>query len=208
MFIIKFLKNPFHYNNRFKKNIKFFLFITISNILINFISLVLLNINDDELNELFNNFSVFEQFLIIGFLFPIIEEILFRYPLQIGLKNLYIIFFITLPICFLLIFGISIFGIIFLIVIIFLFCYFRSKITISLQKKYFKHIFYGLSLAFSFSHLNNFSSDPLFVKLFMVSLVFVSSLFFGSIRLLIGFKYSIYSHILYNCFFISLNFIC
>lgn len=73
-------------------------------------------------------------------------------------------------------------------------------------RRYFKYIFYTLSLGFSLIHISNFKIDNysllfyLLAPLFVLSQLF-SGLIYGYIRMNLGFSWSVLSHSIYNLIF-------
>lgn len=209
MKLLRFLKKPFYNQSYYNNKISFLLIFTFINIFINAFAIILLDSNEIEPENIIEKLSIIEQFFLIGILFPIIEELVFRYPLKLNTKNIDAIFLLTIPISIILFFSsnLLLLGILTLTSIL-LYAFFRKKIQDYLIKNSANVIiFYGLALLFSLCHIDNYSSDPTYIVIIFIILAFISGVLFSVVRMLIGFKYAVWSHIIYNCFFITLNFL-
>jgi len=209
MKLLRFLKRPFYNQNYYNNKIIFLLSFTFVNISINAIAIILLDSNEIESENIIEKLSIIEQFFLIGILFPIVEELIFRYPLKLNTENIDIIFLLTIPVSIILLFSsnLLLLGILTLISAL-LYISFRKQIKKHLIKEAANvFIFYGLAFLFSLCHIDNYSSDSSFTIIIFIILAFISAVLFSIIRMLIGFKYAIWSHVIYNCFFITLNFL-
>ena len=209
MKLLRFLKRPFYNQNYYNNKIIFLLLFTFVNISINAIAIILLDSNEIESENIIEKLSIIEQFFLIGILFPIVEELIFRYPLKLNTENIDIIFLLTIPVSIILLFSsnLLLLGILTLISAL-LYISFRKQIKKHLIKEAANvFIFYGLAFLFSLCHIDNYSSDSSFTIIIFIILAFISAVLFSIIRMLIGFKYAIWSHVIYNCFFITLNFL-
>lgn len=209
MKLLRFLKRPFYNQNYYNNKIIFLLLFTFVNISINAIAIILLDSNEIESENIIEKLSIIEQFFLIGILFPIVEELIFRYPLKLNTENIDIIFLLTIPVSIILLFSsnLLLLGILTLISAL-LYISFRKQIKKHLIKEATNvFIFYGLAFLFSLCHIDNYSSDSSFTIIIFIILAFISAVLFSIIRMLIGFKYAIWSHVIYNCFFITLNFL-
>lgn len=200
------------YDIKLKDKTKWFYLLTFFNIFLNFFVVFLLNSETGKIDEMISKYSIYEQILIIGILAPALEEFIYRFPLIWRKKNIDFVFLITLPFVFYTAINPNIISNIdkLRVMIVFIFCYLilRKKIVIKIVdnfSKFFTYIFYGLSILFALSHLENYTDKSFIVASILIFLAFVSSIIFSFIRISIGFKYAVFSHILNNCFFITLN---
>ncbi|MCL7755113.1 hypothetical protein [Polaribacter sp. Z022] len=207
--ITTFLKNPFCKKKSYQNKFIFLLTITFINIIINSIVLLLLDSNNIESDNVISKLNIIEQFIFIGILFPIVEELIFRYPLKLSRNNIDMIFYLTIPISIILLFSSNLITLVILILtFILLYISFKEKIKDNINKTPTNiFVFYGLAFLFSICHINNYSSDPIHYIIIFFVLAFISGILFSVIRMLIGFKYAVWSHIIYNSFFIILNFL-
>jgi len=203
---IRKLLNPFIYQNVFKSKTKWFLIITLLNITVN-ITIYLLteqffNIDKNENIEALFSLNLISQLLLIGLLYPIVEEFLFRYPILLGRNKIAVIFFLTIPFTVLIVSKFSSLGIFTCIIIYLIFFLNSNKVNKYISKrlvKYKQYTFWVLTVLFSICHIYNFSNDTIEVIVIFTCLTFFSSILFGLIRIHIGFKYAIFSHMIYNC---------
>lgn len=207
--VYKILKELNFDTNYFSNKKIFFLLFTLINILIN-LSIIFIDLPNNELNNPITKLNFLEKILIIGLLFPVFEEFIYRYPLKINSKSINIIFLFTLPISlFLIFYSYKFISLIIVSVFLFYFLFSRKLKDFILRSntKYFKWFFFILSILFTLSHISNYSSDSLGIQLFLVFLTFISSILFSIIRVFIGFKHVVFSHIIYNMFFLFLSLI-
>ncbi|AFZ83122.1 CAAX amino protease [Candidatus Kinetoplastidibacterium crithidiae] len=142
----------------------------------------------------------------IGILWaPLIEEMLFRYPLLCNPVQ----FVVTLPFFILLLLtGPSYYNLFLLFLLILVCVYFRVKNSFSIifdwnyYILYYQIIFYIFSVLFAFIHVFNFSFDDSKLNLFFIPLLLlpqlVSGLVLGWIRVSRGIFSSIIVHSLFN----------
>ena len=178
-----------------------------------FISTILFN----EINfQLFRNSSFdtsFESFFKLIIFLPLLEEILFRLPLRLKIKNLLIAF------CALVYLGISkilssdisdlsltnLIGIAIPLFFYFLMCHIKFlarhlEESIYLSKKSYKVFFCTMALTFAYLHLFNFelNSKTLILSPIIILPNLIFALFMGYIRLKFGFIYAVSTHVMNN----------
>lgn len=157
------------------------------------------------INSSQNEFLKYKYSLLIILIFPLIEELIFRLPLNLKINN---IFISILGLNLLTIYFNILLTILFYLIIFYLFIKKRqvfSKISLLIKKKY-GYYYYFLCLLFSFLHIFNFyDSIPIKLHLvlpFYVMPQFLFALFSGYLRLRNGFLFSLLFHYLFNLPFI------
>lgn len=189
-----------------KNKIKWFILLNLLIIIFKFFVLILLDSDGIKLEKYLSKYTLIEQVLLIGLFAPLIEELIYRFPLKKSKSSVDIIFFITLPFSIFLTFKSNSFVIICFLVSFYLL--FRYRIHYKILKNYSKwskYIFWILNIVFAVSHTDNFSDDSFFNILILISLALISSLFFSFSRIFLGFKYSVFAHVMNNCFFLLVN---
>ncbi len=182
---------------------------TLGNLTINIPFVFLLDFGEaTDLENFIDKLSFVEQIISIAILPAIFEEFVFRYPLHLKNYSVDIIFLCTIPFSMFSLFNFSqkSFYLGALVLVLYVISRKRIKPKFS-NKKNLTFVFYGTSFLFAISHLGNFSSDPLITTIILLLLSFVSALFFGLIRIHIGFKYAVLSHFFYNATIVALSYV-
>lgn len=207
MIFLSIIKNPFYQTSHFKNKLKWLVIFTFGNLLINIPIIFLLEFGEStEFEDFIDKLNLLQQILLIAVLPAIFEELIFRYPLCLKGIGSDIIFFVTIPFTIFLLFDVSQKSLYLSVLLVLIYIFLRKKIRLQLStKNNLITVFYGMSLLFALSHIGNYSNDPLSTKVIMTFLVFVSAIFFGLVRIHIGFKYAILSHFFYNTILLLLS---
>ena len=187
----------------------FFLFsiLTIFNILINLIFYVVSDLKNisSPADQFIEEMGIFYKILLIGILFPVFEEVVYRLPLHFKKYNKFI-YLITIPITILLLFNINTVSLLIISIVIVAY-YFGNQYFDLVNFNYSEIVYFiGLSILFTLPHIYNFSGISNFTALLELLFVFLSAVLFGIIRVKSGMAYAIVSHIFFNCFFLSLDY--
>lgn len=156
-----------------------FILVILASTITAFIDSFLFELKSDPIEKLFSNKGAFSIILMAAVIVPLIEELIFRFPLKYQ-RNLVFHFFDFL---------------------------FKNKAK-TLWFKYFRIIFYLFSVAFALVHLSNFNNTNLLFYLLAPLIVlpqFIGSLMLGYIRLKLGFFWGILQHGLYNLIIFSIG---
>lgn len=209
MIFLSLIKKPYQRTSHFKNKLKWLVIFTLGNLLINIPFTFLLEFGEDtDLEDFINELNLFQQFTLIAALPAIFEELIFRYPLRLKGFSIGIIFFAAIPISILSLLNLSQTAFYLCGFVLVMYMLLRKQIKLKLSNgKYSTFVFYSISFLFAISHLDNFSNDPLITKVVLVFLALISAIFFGLIRIHIGFKYAVLSHFFYNITIISLSYL-
>jgi membrane protease YdiL (CAAX protease family) len=145
--------------------------------ILSFIDSFLFELNSDPIEDIFSNKGVFSIILMAVVIVPLIEELIFRFPLKYE-RNLVFHFFDFLT---------------------------KNRAK-TLWFKYFKIIFYLFSIAFALMHLTNYSNtNALFYVLapLIVLPQLIAGITLGYVRLKLGFFWGVLQHGLYNLILFS-----
>lgn len=206
--ILPLLNNPFQTSIHFENKLKWVAILTFVNLLINIPFVFLLEFGEaNEVEDYLNRLNLAEQFLLIALLPSILEEYLFRYPLNLKTHSINIIFILTIPFSVLSVTNFSQNSLYVCALFIFFYLAFKKFISHTISKKNKVYVFYGMSLLFAVVHTGNFSGDPILTSTVLIVLTFISAILFGLIRIHIGFKYAVLSHFFYNVTIVGLSYV-
>jgi membrane protease YdiL (CAAX protease family) len=206
-YFLSFIKDP-TYNEKIKKfNVRIFL----SLLFIYFAAIIPIG---SILFFIFKTFNIdhkaidlsFQEKILHGILLaPIVEELLFRLILVFNKKNLTILIFTTFIMLgfFIIKENILKMAIFFLLILTFVFIYKYINQCRSYFIMYYKLFFFLIAGLFAFLHFFNFIGISVSNLIFLPILVipqFILGLLLGYIRISYGLIYSIFFHMLINCF--------
>lgn len=211
----KFLKNPKIQKLEGVRNsvLTFIILTSISFLVGLFLNFIIQGIANIGFYELYRHSSYSEgsenynYILSIILIVPIIEEILFRLPLKISKLN-FSISLIVLTILILIKYNFAqIWGLLIFLFILISLIFFHTKFFPYLRDiwlKYYKIVFYLVTLIFGLIHISNysFSSTILFLTPILILPQLLSGILLGYFRLKIGFGAAVFYHCLWNGFFL------
>ena len=154
-----------------------FILVIIAYGILSFIDSFLFKLESDQLEDVFSNKGVFSIILIAAIFVPLIEELIFRFPLKYE-RNLLFHFFDFLS---------------------------NNKAK-KLWLKHFRKIFYLSTILFALIHLTNYSNNNIFFYILAPLIVlpqFIGGITLGYLRLKLGFFWGVLQHGLYNLIIFS-----
>lgn len=156
-----------------------FILVIIASGILSFIDSFLFKLESDQFTDILSNNGAFSIILIAVILVPLIEELIFRFPLKYE-RNLLFHFFDFLS---------------------------RNRVK-TLWLKHFSIFFYFSATLFALMHLTNYSNNTLFFYILGPLIVLpqlIGGLTLGYLRLKLGFFWGVLQHGLYNLILFSIG---